>query len=127
MQAAALLIVLTAQLAAVTSLRSRNGSTVTKTVTVKRNVTRKSNCHIVTPGHLPERYEEAVAALAVKITRSVSEFGSQAKLCNGLKLRPADVSMVLNHQEKKDAGTGTIGPKALQKMTVALGMNYAAI
>ena len=36
MQAVALLIVLTAQLAAVTSLRSRNVSSVTKTVTAKR-------------------------------------------------------------------------------------------
>jgi hypothetical protein len=118
MQAAALLIVLTAQLAAVTSLRSRNGSPVTKTVTEKRN----GKGHIVTPEQLPERYEEMVSTVAAEIIRRVSEFGSQAKLCKDLGLRPADVSMVLNHNEKKEAGKGTIGGKALQKISGVLEM-----
>jgi len=122
MQAAALLIVLTAQLAAVTSLRCRNVSTVTKTVTKERNGKRNGNIHTVTPEQLPERYEETVATVAAEITRRVEEFGSQAKFCKGLKLRPADVSMVLNHKEKKEAATVTISGKALQKMVGVLGV-----
>ncbi len=116
MQAVALFIVLTAQLAAVASLRFRNVTTVTKSVTPKRN----GNGHIVTPEQLPEHYEETVATVAKVITRRVAEFGSQAKLCKDLGLRPADVSMVLNHSEKKEDGAGIIGLKALQKITAAL-------
>ena len=121
MQAAALLIVLTAQLAAVTSLRSRNITTVTKTVTAKRNVTR-NNSHTAMPEQLPERYEEKVTTIAAEITRLVTEFGSQAKLCKNLGLRPADVSAVLNHSEKKEIGVGTISPKVLQKMVGVMEM-----
>ena len=122
MQAAALLIVLTAQLVAVTSLRSCNVMTVTKTVTPKHNVTRNGNGHTITLEQLPEHYEKTISIVIVEINRRVADFGSQAKLCKDLGLRPADVSMVLNHNEKKEAGTGTIGPKALQKMAFALGV-----
>ncbi len=117
MQAAALLIVLTAQLAAVTSLRCRNVTTVTESVTPKRN----GNRNVVTE-QIPEDYEATVITVASEIVRRVKEFGSQAKFCRGLNLRPADVSMVLNHTEKKEAGAGTIGPKALQKMVGVLGV-----
>ena len=117
MQAAALFIVLTAQLVAVTVLRSRNETTVTKTVTAKRNVTRNA----VTE-QKPEDYEETVLAVADKIRRKVKEFGSQAKLCKEFGLRPADVTAVLNHNEKKEAGVGMVSPKVLQKMIGVLGV-----
>ena len=117
MQAFALFIILTAQLAAVTSLRSRNGSTVTKTVTPKRSITRK----VVTVEQQPERYEETVKAVAEDITRQVKKIGSQAKLCKNLGLRPADVSMILNHEKKKEDGTGTISYSVLQKISSRLG------
>lgn len=115
MQAAALLIVLTAQLAAVTSLRSRNGSTVTKTVTAKRNVTRNA----VTEQNL-EDYEATVTAVAAEITRQVEELGSQAKLCRQIGLRHEHIAAVLKHEEKKEAGEATITPKMLQKMVGVL-------
>ena len=116
MQALALLIVLTAQLAAVSRLRSGNDSTVTKTVTVKRN---KKN-GAVTETLLPGNYETIILKVASEISRRLSEFGSQAKLCRNLSLRPADVSMVLNYNEKKTAGDIVIGSRALQKMALAL-------
>ena len=122
MQATVLFLMLTAQLTSVTYLRFRNVTTVTKTVTPKRNVTRNGNGHTVTPEQLPERYEEKVATVATEITRRVAEFGSQAKFCKGLSLRPADVSMVLNHNEKKETGSATISGKALQKVVDAMGV-----
>lgn len=117
MQALALFIILTAQLAAVTNLRSRNGSTVTKTVTAKRNVTRNA----VITEHTTERYEETVKAVAEEITRQVEELGSQAKLCRQTGLRPEYVTAVMNHEEKKKTG-GAITPTGLKKVADALGM-----
>ena len=114
--AAALLIILTAQLMSVTSLRSRNGSTVMKTVTAKRNVTRNG----VTVEQLPERYEETVKAVAEEIARQVEELGSQTKLCRKKGLRHEHIAAVLKHEEKKDAGEATITPKMLQKMVGVL-------
>ena len=101
----------------VTSLRSRNGSTVTKTVTPKRNVTRNA----VTVEQLPERYEKTVKAVAEEITRQVEELGSQAKLCRQTGLRPEYVTAVMNHEEKKKTG-GAITPTGLKKVAAALGM-----
>jgi hypothetical protein len=121
MQAAALLIILTAQLAAVTSLRCRNVTTATKTVTAKRNVTRNGNGHTVTVEPLPERYEETVATVAAEITSRVAEFGSQAKLCRQTGLRPEYVTAVMNHEEKKKTG-GAITPNGLKKVADALGV-----
>ena len=128
MEAAALFIVLTAQLVAVTVLRSRNGTTVTvlrsrngttvtKTVTAKRNVTRNT----VIAEHTSERYEKTVKAVAEEITRQVEEFGSQAKLCRQTGLRPEYVTAVMNHEEKKKTG-GAITPNGLKKIVDALGM-----
>ena len=116
LQALALLIVLTAQLAAVSRLRSGNDSTVIKTVTVKRN--KKSGA--VTETLLSENYETTIIKVASEISRRLSDFGSQAKLCRSLSLRPADVSMILNYKEKKTAGDPVIGSRALQKLALAL-------
>ena len=121
MQAAALFIVLTAQLASVTSLRSRNVTTVTKSVTKTVMPKRNGNRNAITE-QITEDYEATVIIVAAEINRRVAEFGSQAKFCRGLALRPADVSMVLNHNEKKDAGASTISPKVLQKMVGELGV-----
>lgn len=114
--AAALLIILTAQLMSVTSLRSRNVTTVTKSVTAKRNVTRNAVAE-----QKPEDYEATVTAVAAEITRQVEEFGSQAKLCRQTGLRPEYVTAVMNHEEKKKTG-GAITPNGLKKIVDALGV-----
>lgn len=116
METLTLLIVLTAQLAAVTALRSRNGSTVMKTVTVKRNVTRNAATK-----QNPEDYEETVTAVAAEITRRVEDLGSQAKLCRQTGLRPEYVTAVMNHEEKKKTG-GAITTNGLKKVADALGV-----
>lgn len=101
MQALALLIVLTAQLAAVTGLR--NGyATPTVTKTVKgRNVTKRNDA----PGP-SEDFDASVEAVAAEITRRLPEFGSQAKMCKALNLRPANITAVLNHKERKESRGG---------------------
>jgi len=116
-QALALFIILTAQLAAVTSLRNRNVTTITKTVMAKRNVTRNA----IIAEHTPERYEETVKIVAEEITRQVEELGSQAKLCRKTGLRPEYVTAVMNHEEKKRTG-GAITPNGLKKVADALGV-----
>lgn len=116
MQAAALLIVLTSQLAAVTSLRFRNGTTVTKTVTPKR----KGNRNVVTE-QIPEDYEATVMAVATEIKKQIKEFSSQAKLCRQIGLRPEYVTAVMNHEEKKKTG-GAITSNSLKKLVDALGV-----
>lgn len=117
MQALALLIVLTAQLAAVTGLRYGN---VTATVTArnvpKRNGTAKRN-------DAPEQTEDfdaEVEAVAAEIRTRLPEFGSQAKMCKALGLRPANITAVLKHEERKESGGETISPAGLEKVIKAL-------
>ncbi len=116
MQAAVLFLMLTAQLTAVTYLRSRNVTTVTEAVTPKRNG--KRNAVTEQP---PERYEETVKAVAEEITRQVEELGSRAEICRQTGLRPEYVTAVMNHEEKKKSG-GAITPNGLKKVVDALGM-----
>jgi hypothetical protein len=119
MQALALLVILTAQLAAVTSLRNRNGVTVTKRNTPKRNGTVKRN---VISERTPEGFDEKVESMADTIRFRLSDFGSQAKMAKQLDIRPANITAVLNHKERKESGGETISPTGLEKIVDALGI-----
>ena len=114
MQAAVLFLMLTAQLTAVTYLRFRNVTTVTESVTPKRNG--KRNAVTEQP---PERYEETVKAVVEEITRQEKELGSRAEICRQAGLRPEYVTAVMNHEEKKKSG-GAITPNGLKKIVDAL-------
>jgi hypothetical protein len=115
--AAALLIILTAQLMSVTSLRSRNVTTVTKTVTPIR----KGRRNVVTTEYTSERYEATVKAVVEEIIRLEKELGSRAEICRQKGLRPEYVTAVMNHEEKKKAGAA-ITPNGLKKIIDALGV-----
>ena len=116
MQAAILFLMLTAQLTAVTYLRSRNVTTVTEGVTPKRNGRR--NAVTEQP---PERYEETVKAVVEEITRREKELGSRAEICRQAGIRPEYVTAVMNHEEKKRT-CGAITPNGLKKIVDALGV-----
>ena len=122
MQLAALFIILTAQLAAVTSLRSRNNSSITKNITKNHNRKHNRKNNIVTEQG-QESHDLIIKAAAERINALVQDYGSQARLCKDLNLRPADISNILNHKEKKEAGAATISQKALQKITDILTGN----
>ena len=117
MQAAVLFLMLTAQLTAVTYLRFRNVTTVTESVTPKRNGRRNA----VTPEYTSERYEATVKAVVEEITRREKELGSRAEICRQAGLRPEYVTAVMNHEEKKKTG-GAITPNGLKKIVDALGV-----
>ena len=117
MQAAVLFLMLTAQLTAVTYLRSRNVTTVKEGVTQKRNGRRNA----VTTEYTSERYEATVKAVVEEIIRREKELGSRAEICRQTGLRPEYVTAVMNHEEKKKTG-GAITPNGLKKIVDALGV-----
>lgn len=119
MQALAFLIVLTAQLAAVTVLRNGN---VTATVT-KRNVTKRNSAteRYDTPEQT-EEFDVSVEAVAVEIRRRLPEFGSQAKMLNVFGLRAENIAAVLKHKERKETGGKIISSAGLEKIKKALGV-----
>ena len=118
MQAAALLIVLTAQLAAVTSLRSRNGSTVPIRNETKRNDTPKRN---VAPEQSTDDFDASVETVAAEIRSLIPSFGSQTKLAKHYGIRPANITAVLNHKERKETGGEIISAGGLAKIVEAMG------
>ena len=118
LQAAALLIVLTAQLAAVTSLRSRNGSTVPIRNETKRNDTPKRN---VAPEQSTDDFDASVETVAAEIRSLIPSFGSQTKLAKHYGIRPANITAVLNHKERKETGGEIISAGGLAKIVEAMG------
>ena len=117
MVAAALFIIITAQLFSITSLRPRNVTTVTEDVTPKRNGRR----NVVTTEYTSERYEATVKAVVEEITRREKKLGSRAEICRQTGIRPEYVTAVMNHEEKKKSGSA-ITPNGLKKIVDALGV-----
>jgi len=124
MQGVALFIVLTAQLAAVTSLRSRNGSTVPVRNETKRNDTPKRNG---APKQTKEGFDASVESVAVEIRSRIFEFGSQTKFAKHHGIRPANITAVLNHKERKETGGEIISAGGLAKIVAAMEVDHAAI
>ena len=115
MMAVTLLIILITELTAVTYLRN---ITVTPKVTVIRNtsVTERKSPGNGKAGTVTEDIDAAVKEVATEITRKVEEYGSRAKVCQALNLRPANVSLAMNHESKKAACEPTITSAALAKL-----------
>lgn len=110
MMASVLLIVISTQLAAITSLRSCNVTAVSKS----RNPKRASKTEIL-------KKEQLVEQVATVLRSRLRTFdGSQKEFATNHGFRPADISMVLNHAECIRVDGETITFPALKRMAEAL-------
>jgi len=113
MQAAVLLIVMTTQLLAVGKLRNYE---ITESVSEKLKAPSKLRQE-PKQARTPMDYDSAIKAVKLAISNKLPDFEGKAKaLAEHYGFRPADVSMVFNHEERKRSGKETISKKALKNM-----------
>lgn len=121
MQAAVLLIVMITQLMAVAGLRD-----ITEPVSKELKDVSKlqpASKLLQQSGFRLSEYDRAVAAVATVLKAKLEEFGNvQSALATHFGFRPADVSMVFNHIERRAAKKETISHSALKRMVVKLGI-----
>ena len=117
MQASILFIVMITQLLAVAGLRD---SVITKVVSKESKGPPKLR-PTPKPASGTTEYDRAVEAVVKAIKAKPGEFGkTQNALAEYFDIRPADITMLFKHIEKRAAGSETISKVALQKMVAKL-------
>ena len=120
MQASVLLIVMITQLLAVAGLRD---SAITKVVSKDSKGPPKLRLTPKSASGTTE-YDRAVEAVIRALKVKPGEFGkTQTALAEYFDIRPADITMLFKHTERRVAGSETISKVALQKMVVKLNIN----
>lgn len=125
MMLAVLIIVMIAQINAVTDMR--NGTitkTVTETVMACNGVTEAVTKQVrpETIQQRPDDFESYVTAVSEEIKKRTPEFGSWAKLAKHYGIRPADITAVMNHGERIRVGGEVVSVNGLRKMLLAFGI-----
>jgi len=115
-QSAVLFIVMTGQILAVISLRKdSNAIEISKHCSVIRNtsVSRSKQATAISTVDFDHR----VASVANALYALLPEFdGRQNRLAEFLKIRPADISLVMHHRQRKVEGKETVSEHALKRM-----------
>lgn len=130
LQALVLLVVMVAQVLAVISLRNPLPiAPVNKPVKQPRPARQSRQQKPVKQAEKPaaagitdpDSFDRRVEAVAGAIRRLLPNFdGKQMLVAEHIKIRPADVSMALNHAARKAGGKETVTESALQRMEKAL-------
>lgn len=126
LQALVLLVVMVAQVMAVISLRNALPK-ITESAPIKRpRQTRPAKVKpAVTPAVTeitePDEFDQRVMAASHAIKQLLPNFnGKQMLVAEHINIRPADISMALNHATRKTQGKGTVTESALRRMEQAL-------
>lgn len=129
LQALVLLVVMVAQVLAVISLRNALPKQAAPLqVTRQRRVTATPKAPPVTRAETPAAIEftdidQRVEAVATAIKERLPNFdGKQRLLAEEINIRPADISLALNHATRKRQRKETVTERALQRMEIALGV-----
>jgi len=129
LQALVLLVLMVAQVLAVISLRNAPPKQAAPLpVTRQRRVTATPKTPPLATAETPAAIEiteidQRIEAVAIAIKQRLPNFdGKQRLLAEEIDIRPADISMALNHATRKQQKKETVTERALQRMELALGV-----
>ena len=119
-QSAALLIILMAQLSAVSNLGTRQTTGTTKPEPVIHTTSKPKRPATEISISKFEDFDRTVEIAATEITRELSKHDSQKALAQTLGIDQKSISLILNHKKRKLSGTERISSNALNKVLKAL-------
>lgn len=119
-QSAALLIILVAQLSAVSNLGNQQISDKTKPGKTIHSISKPKRLMPEISGSNFEDFNKKVAIVATEITLELSNYNSQKSLSEALDIGQKSISLILNHEKRKLSGTECISLNALNKVMRAL-------
>ena len=130
-QSAALLIILIAQLSAVSNLGTRQSTGTTKSEPIIRTPSKSKRSTPAISKLFSKDFEEisisrfedfdrTVETAATEITTELSKHDSQKALAQTLGIDQKSISLILNHKKRKLSGTERISSNALNKVLKAI-------